>query len=104
MSLGVFIHNSLEDIGLHQILQEIDFDALPDGDEFEAFLGEWLKQFSPKFPVSFGLLPEAMPSQGHLTSLPLFPSSSLTLVILHQTQIFFHLIRAPVSREPHRFR
>lgn len=71
-SLVVFIHNSLEDIGLHQILQEIDFDALPDGDEFEAFLGEWLKQFSPEIPVSFRLFPEAMTLQGHLMSLPFF--------------------------------
>lgn len=59
-SLVVFIHNSLEDIGFHQILQGIDFDALPDGDEFEAFLGDLLKQFSPEFPVSFRLFPEAV--------------------------------------------
>lgn len=52
-SLVVFIHDSLEDIGYHQILQVIDFDALPDGDEFEAFLGDWLKQLSPEFAVSF---------------------------------------------------
>lgn len=65
-SLVVFVHNSLEDIGFHQILQEIDIDALPDGDEF--FLGDWLKQFSPEFAVSFRLFPEATSSQGHLTS------------------------------------
>ncbi|XP_056289971.1 adenylate cyclase activating polypeptide 1a isoform X2 [Pseudoliparis swirei] len=47
--LAAVLGKSLEDIGLHQILQDIDFDALPDGDEIEAFLGDWLKQFSHKF-------------------------------------------------------
>ncbi|XP_051267167.1 adenylate cyclase activating polypeptide 1a isoform X1 [Dicentrarchus labrax] len=44
--LAAVLGKSLEDIGFHQILQDIDFDALPDGDEFEAFMGDWLKQFS----------------------------------------------------------
>ncbi|XP_029935228.1 adenylate cyclase activating polypeptide 1a [Myripristis murdjan] len=58
--LAAVLGKSLEDIGFHQILQGIDFDALPDGDEFEAFLGDLLKQFSPEFPVSFRLFPEAV--------------------------------------------
>lgn len=62
-SLVVFIHNSLEDIGIQHILQAIDFDALPDGDELDAFLGDWLKQFSPEFAVSFRLFPETGISQ-----------------------------------------
>ncbi|XP_026148103.1 adenylate cyclase activating polypeptide 1a isoform X2 [Mastacembelus armatus] len=45
--LAAVLGKSIEDIGYHHILQRIDYDALPDGDEFEAFLGEWLKQFSP---------------------------------------------------------
>lgn len=49
--LAAVLGKSLEDIGFHRILQDIDFDALPDGDEFEAFLGDWLKQFSPQFPA-----------------------------------------------------
>uniref|UniRef100_A0A3Q1IPC0 Glucagon / GIP / secretin / VIP family domain-containing protein n=1 Tax=Anabas testudineus TaxID=64144 RepID=A0A3Q1IPC0_ANATE len=49
--LAAVLGKSLEDIDIHPILQEIDFDALPDGDELEAFLGDWLKQFSPKFPA-----------------------------------------------------
>ncbi|XP_029004487.1 glucagon family neuropeptides-like isoform X2 [Betta splendens] len=49
--LAAVLGKSLEDISLPQILQDIDFDALPDGDEFEAFLGEWLKQFSPELPA-----------------------------------------------------
>ncbi|XP_061569653.1 adenylate cyclase activating polypeptide 1a isoform X1 [Cololabis saira] len=47
--LAAVLGKSLEDISFHQILQEIDFDALPDGEEFDAFLGDWLKQFSPEF-------------------------------------------------------
>ncbi|XP_034718286.1 adenylate cyclase activating polypeptide 1a isoform X1 [Etheostoma cragini] len=58
--LAAVLGKSLEDIGFQHILQDIDFDALPDGDEFEAFLGDWLKQFSPEFPVSFRLFPEAV--------------------------------------------
>ncbi|XP_020503227.1 adenylate cyclase activating polypeptide 1a isoform X1 [Labrus bergylta] len=49
--LAAVLGKSLEDIGFHPSLQDIDFDALPDGDEFEAFLGDWLKQFSPEFPA-----------------------------------------------------
>ncbi|XP_055086045.1 adenylate cyclase activating polypeptide 1a isoform X4 [Periophthalmus magnuspinnatus] len=49
--LAAVLGKSLEDIGFQHILQDIDFDALPDGDEFEAFLGDWLKQFSPMFPA-----------------------------------------------------
>nr|XP_046228011.1 adenylate cyclase activating polypeptide 1a isoform X1 [Scatophagus argus] len=68
--LAAVLGKSLEDIGFHQILQDIDFDALPDGDEFEAFLGDWLKQFSPEFPVSFRLFAEAVSSRGRLMSPP----------------------------------
>ncbi|XP_076617819.1 adenylate cyclase activating polypeptide 1a isoform X1 [Chaetodon auriga] len=68
--LAAVLGKSLEDIGIQQILQDIDFDALPDGDEFEAFLGDWLKQFSPEFPVSFRLFPDAVSSRGRLMSLP----------------------------------
>ncbi|XP_029698265.1 adenylate cyclase activating polypeptide 1a isoform X1 [Takifugu rubripes] len=57
--LAAVLGKSLEDVVLHQILQDIDIDALPDGDEFEAFLGDWLKRFYPKFPVSFRLVPDA---------------------------------------------
>ncbi|XP_047424558.1 adenylate cyclase activating polypeptide 1a isoform X1 [Mugil cephalus] len=76
--LAAVLGKSLEDIGIHHILQEIDFDALPDGDEFEAFLGDWLKQFSPEFPVSFRPFPEAMSLQGLLMPLPF--SSHLQLL------------------------
>nr|XP_046148222.1 glucagon family neuropeptides-like isoform X3 [Oncorhynchus gorbuscha] len=58
--LAAVLGKSPEDLGFHHILQDIDFDALPDGDEFEAILGDWLKQFSPKFPVSSRLFPEAL--------------------------------------------
>lgn len=58
-SLVVSIHNSLEDIVFQQILQDIDIDALTDGDEFEAFLRDWLKRFYPKLLVSFRLVPDA---------------------------------------------
>ncbi|XP_067342990.1 adenylate cyclase activating polypeptide 1a isoform X2 [Channa argus] len=104
--LAAVLGKSLEDIDFHPFLQGIDFDALPDGDEFETFLGDLLKQFSPELPVSFRLLPEAMSSQGRLTSLsfffllPIFNSRDLAPNI--QTQSFFHLICAPVSLEPHR--
>ncbi|XP_023275876.1 pituitary adenylate cyclase-activating polypeptide isoform X1 [Seriola lalandi dorsalis] len=77
--LAAVLGKSLEDIGIHHILQDIDFDALPDGDEFEAFLGDWLKQFSPEFPVSFRLFPEAVSSQGASHVPPLFFLSPLTL-------------------------
>ncbi|XP_056155490.1 adenylate cyclase activating polypeptide 1a [Lampris incognitus] len=49
--LAAVLGKSLEDVGIQHILPDIDFDALPDGDEFEAFLGDWLKQFSPEFPA-----------------------------------------------------
>ncbi|XP_058505630.1 adenylate cyclase activating polypeptide 1a isoform X3 [Solea solea] len=62
--LAAVLGKSLEDIDFHQILQDINFDALPDGDEFEAFLGDWLKQLSPEFLVSFRLIPEAASLQG----------------------------------------
>ncbi|XP_035597379.1 glucagon family neuropeptides-like isoform X1 [Oncorhynchus keta] len=58
--LAAVLGKSPEDLGFHHILQDIDFDALPDGDEFEAILGDWLKQFSPEFPVSSRLFPEAL--------------------------------------------
>ncbi|XP_066537305.1 adenylate cyclase activating polypeptide 1a isoform X2 [Hoplias malabaricus] len=40
-----------EDIDLHQFLQDIDIGALPDGDEIEAFMLNWLRQFLPDFPA-----------------------------------------------------
>uniref|UniRef100_A0AAV2L9Y2 Glucagon / GIP / secretin / VIP family domain-containing protein n=1 Tax=Knipowitschia caucasica TaxID=637954 RepID=A0AAV2L9Y2_KNICA len=49
--LAAVLGKSLEDIGFHHILQDIDFDALPDGDEIEAILGDWLKQFPPVLPA-----------------------------------------------------
>lgn len=49
--LAAVLGKSLEDIGFHHILQDINFDALPDGEEFEAILGDWLKQFSPMIPA-----------------------------------------------------
>ncbi|XP_014838430.1 PREDICTED: pituitary adenylate cyclase-activating polypeptide isoform X3 [Poecilia mexicana] len=61
--LAAVLGKSLEDIGIQHILQAIDFDALPDGDELDAFLGDWLKQFSPEFAVSFRLFPETGTSQ-----------------------------------------
>lgn len=95
-SLVVFIHDSLEDIGFHQIQQVIDFDALPDGEEFEAFLGDWLKQFSPEFAVSCRLLLEAVSSPGLLTSLTFFFSpcdlasdSSFTSSVLPSHRFWF---------------
>ncbi|KAM4533326.1 LOW QUALITY PROTEIN: adenylate cyclase activating polypeptide 1a [Odontesthes bonariensis] len=75
--LAAVLGKSLEDIDFHQILQEINFDALPDEEEFEAFLGDWLKQFSPEFAVSFRLFPEAVSSQGFLMPPPpFFPLTS----------------------------
>ncbi|KAM4718217.1 adenylate cyclase activating polypeptide 1a isoform 1-T2 [Anableps anableps] len=56
--LAAVLGKSPEDIGFHHVLQVIDFDALPDGDELDAFLGDWLKQFSPEFAVSFWHFPE----------------------------------------------
>nr|XP_057916016.1 adenylate cyclase activating polypeptide 1a isoform X2 [Doryrhamphus excisus] len=47
--LAAVLGKRLEDVDFHPILQDIDFDALPDGDDFEAFLGDWLKRVSPKF-------------------------------------------------------
>lgn len=47
-----FIYNSPEDLDLHQFLQDIDIGALPDGDEFEAFMRNWLIQFPSNIPVS----------------------------------------------------
>nr|XP_020442110.1 glucagon family neuropeptides-like isoform X2 [Monopterus albus] len=49
--LAAVLGKSLEDKDIHHILQGINIDALPDGDEFEAILGDWLKQFSPEFPA-----------------------------------------------------
>ncbi|XP_024910159.1 adenylate cyclase activating polypeptide 1a isoform X2 [Cynoglossus semilaevis] len=49
--LAAVLGKSPEDVDFPQFLQDIDFDALPDGDELEAFLGDWLKQFSPEFPA-----------------------------------------------------
>lgn len=65
-----FIYNSPEDLDLHQFLQGIDIGELPDGDEFEAFMSNWLR-----LPVSgfaalvrtlalyfFGEVPLTLPS------------------------------------------
>ncbi|KAM9337399.1 adenylate cyclase activating polypeptide 1a [Symphorus nematophorus] len=85
--LAAVLGKSLEDIGIHQILQDIDFDALPD--EFEPILGDLLKQLSPEFPVSFRLFPEAIyvSSQGasHAPSLFLLTFDSCDLVPNTQT-------------------
>ncbi|XP_024136255.1 adenylate cyclase activating polypeptide 1a isoform X3 [Oryzias melastigma] len=72
--LAAVLGKSLEDVALHQILQELDFDALPDGDEFEAFLGGWLKQLPPQFAVSFPALSTRPrpPPLGLLMSCPPF--------------------------------
>ncbi|XP_030254758.1 adenylate cyclase activating polypeptide 1a isoform X3 [Sparus aurata] len=79
--LAAVLGKSLEDIGMHQILQDINFDALPDGDEFEAFMGDWLKQFSPEYPVSFRLFPEAASSLGGVSCpLPFFSSHLVILL------------------------
>uniref|UniRef100_A0A8C6KW89 Adenylate cyclase activating polypeptide 1 n=1 Tax=Nothobranchius furzeri TaxID=105023 RepID=A0A8C6KW89_NOTFU len=81
--LAAVLGKSLEDVDFHQILQVIDFDALPDGEEVEAFLGDWLKQFSPEFAVSFRLFPKAVSSQGasHLPPPPFFFSPVILLQI-----------------------
>uniref|UniRef100_A0A1A8B7I7 Adenylate cyclase activating polypeptide 1a n=1 Tax=Nothobranchius furzeri TaxID=105023 RepID=A0A1A8B7I7_NOTFU len=81
--LAAVLGKSLEDVDFHQILQVIDFDALPDGEEVEAFLGDWLKQFSPEFAVSFRLFPKAVSSQGasHLPPPPPPPSPVILLQI-----------------------
>ncbi|KAM9712704.1 adenylate cyclase activating polypeptide 1a isoform 3-T3 [Menidia menidia] len=82
--LAAVLGKSLEDLGFHQILQEINFDALPDGEEFEAFLGDWLKQFSPEFGVSFPDLSGGRFLASGVSHAPLFfpppppPPSSLT--------------------------
>ncbi|XP_061821753.1 adenylate cyclase activating polypeptide 1a isoform X3 [Nerophis lumbriciformis] len=39
-----------EDVAFHRALQDLDFDALPDGEDLEAFLRDWLKRVFPKFP------------------------------------------------------
>ncbi|XP_061877572.1 adenylate cyclase activating polypeptide 1a isoform X6 [Entelurus aequoreus] len=46
----VSVHNRQEDVAFHRALQDLDFDALPDGEDLEAFLGDWLKRVFPKFP------------------------------------------------------
>ncbi|KAF7706193.1 adenylate cyclase activating polypeptide 1a [Silurus meridionalis] len=43
--LAAVLGKSPEDLDLHQFLQGIDFGALPDGDDFEAFMRNWLRQF-----------------------------------------------------------
>ncbi|XP_061614840.1 adenylate cyclase activating polypeptide 1a isoform X1 [Phyllopteryx taeniolatus] len=42
--LAAVLGKRLEDLDLHGV----DFDALLDGDDFEAFWGDWLKQLPPK--------------------------------------------------------
>nr|XP_023649136.1 pituitary adenylate cyclase-activating polypeptide isoform X1 [Paramormyrops kingsleyae] len=79
--LAAVLGKSPEDFNFHHILQDIDFDALPDGDEFEAILGDWLKQFSPEFPVSSEAFPEAC-SLGLLPPLP-FSSPELSPPFFH---------------------
>ncbi|KAL7879994.1 hypothetical protein SRHO_G00022480 [Serrasalmus rhombeus] len=49
--LAAVLGKSPEDLDLHQILQDIDIDALPDGDEFEAFKWNLLWQFPPDLPA-----------------------------------------------------
>ncbi|XP_061821752.1 adenylate cyclase activating polypeptide 1a isoform X2 [Nerophis lumbriciformis] len=46
----VSVHNRHEDVAFHRALQDLDFDALPDGEDLEAFLRDWLKRVFPKFP------------------------------------------------------
>ncbi|XP_026868937.1 adenylate cyclase activating polypeptide 1a isoform X1 [Electrophorus electricus] len=45
--LAAVLGKSPEDIDLAQFLQDIDIGELPDGDEFEAYLWNWLRQFPP---------------------------------------------------------
>ncbi|XP_065117533.1 adenylate cyclase activating polypeptide 1a isoform X2 [Paramisgurnus dabryanus] len=47
--LSAVLGQSPEDLDLHQFLQDIDFGALPDGDDIEGFLLEWLKKFPSEF-------------------------------------------------------
>ncbi|XP_052007896.1 glucagon family neuropeptides-like [Xyrauchen texanus] len=49
--LAAVLGKSPEDLDLHQFLQDIDFGVHPDGDEIEAFLLDWLRQFPPEFPA-----------------------------------------------------
>nr|XP_015810157.2 adenylate cyclase activating polypeptide 1a isoform X2 [Nothobranchius furzeri] len=86
--LAAVLGKSLEDVDFHQILQVIDFDALPDGEEVEAFLGDWLKQFSPEFAVSFRLFPKAVSSQGASHPPPPPPPFFFSPVILLQIHFF----------------
>ncbi|GAA6079335.1 adenylate cyclase activating polypeptide 1a isoform X2 [Tachysurus ichikawai] len=41
--LAAVLGKSPEDLDLHQFLQGIDIGELPDGDEFEAFMSNWLR-------------------------------------------------------------
>ncbi|XP_061877569.1 adenylate cyclase activating polypeptide 1a isoform X3 [Entelurus aequoreus] len=52
----VSVHNRQEDVAFHRALQDLDFDALPDGEDLEAFLGDWLKRVFPKFPEKDGAM------------------------------------------------
>ncbi|XP_061778189.1 adenylate cyclase activating polypeptide 1a isoform X2 [Nerophis ophidion] len=45
-----------EDVAFHRALQDMDFDALPDGEDLEAFLGDWLKRVFPKFLEKDGVM------------------------------------------------
>ncbi|XP_053353973.1 adenylate cyclase activating polypeptide 1a isoform X2 [Clarias gariepinus] len=46
--LAAVLGKSPEDLDLHQFLQDIDIGAVPDGDEFEAFMRN-CEQFIPNF-------------------------------------------------------
>ncbi|XP_061877570.1 adenylate cyclase activating polypeptide 1a isoform X4 [Entelurus aequoreus] len=48
--LAAVLGKRQEDVAFHRALQDLDFDALPDGEDLEAFLGDWLKRVFPKFP------------------------------------------------------
>lgn len=103
-SLVVSIHSSLQDIVFHQILQDIDIDALPDGAEFEAILGDWLKWFYPKIPVSFRLVPNAdsLCVAGGCPRLPsslLLPAFNSSVILLRTRELSLsRLICAPVAQ------
>ncbi|TSL34557.1 Glucagon family neuropeptide [Bagarius yarrelli] len=67
--LAAVLGKSIEDIDLHQFLQDIDIGALPDGDEFEAFMGNQLRLLVSGFcgsgsylsPFIFGKVPLNLP-------------------------------------------
>ncbi|XP_061877571.1 adenylate cyclase activating polypeptide 1a isoform X5 [Entelurus aequoreus] len=54
--LAAVLGKRQEDVAFHRALQDLDFDALPDGEDLEAFLGDWLKRVFPKFPEKDGAM------------------------------------------------